>query len=104
MLAVPDPTYEFQSGWMSRDGVFYPCEFFEHEALAYALQDAGVIPRAKHKNPELTMEDLGWLHIGALSASIYKKKASQAQLDAFFDLCKKHNRLSDYNEFIETYG
>jgi len=56
---VPDAHYDFDTGWLDRNGIYYGCEVGQHINLAQELAKRFVNP--KTKNGERDLEVAGWV-------------------------------------------
>lgn len=65
-----------EDGWLSPDGVYYPCGYSHHHEAA--MEIAGVGPYDLGKR--------GWVHIS--DSVIWSEKGlTQPQVDMLFDMC-----------------
>ncbi len=64
-----------EDGWLSPDGVYYPCGFYNHSAAA--MEIAGV--------DSSDLEERGWLHISD-SRIWLQRGLTQRQVDTLFDM------------------
>jgi hypothetical protein len=86
-------------GWLSPDGIFWPCPEYTHLRLA-----AHIAARLGHDwdedDPESApgpwLERTGWVHFDAqgLSGRIDEPEYTQAQLDTMLDLAMRHKQWS----------
>jgi len=72
------------AGWLSPDGLFFPCNIYEHDELAIKLSQ-----QFYDNNLDGTklLESKNWIHVtaqGELLGSI--NKLTQNQIDTIFDL------------------
>lgn len=63
-------------GWMTPDGVFYPCGFWQHSACAMNLTGMYVTD----------LEKSGWAHISSNFIANDDLTLTQPQIDALFDM------------------
>ena len=85
-------------GWLSPDGVFWPCPEYAHLRLA-----AHIVARLGHhwdeddvqNAPGPWLERTGWVHFDAegLPGRIDEPDYTQAQLDTMFDLAMRHEQM-----------
>jgi hypothetical protein len=64
-----------EDGWLSPDGVYYPCGFWNH--FEAAMEIAGVGPS--------DLEERGWVHISDSQISV-QRGLTQPQMDTLFDM------------------
>lgn len=86
------------SGWLAPDGVFYPCEFFEHDKIVW---DVTVNYYGESKTSTY-IEDRGWIRLSrGMNSSLSRITPTQKQLDILYDLL---TTLSDeaYDNVQET--
>jgi len=86
-LDEPQRNITGPDGWLSPEGLFYPCAHYGHITLAYLLgfdprpQDIGQITRFE-------IEQAGWVKVSA--DEFYRWSTldpTQCQLDMIFDYC-----------------
>jgi hypothetical protein len=65
-----------EDGWLSPDGVYYPCGCYNHSVAAREI--AGV--------DSYDLERCGWVHISD-SWVWSERELTQPQIDALFDIC-----------------
>lgn len=78
-----------ENGWLSRDGKFYPCRYWEHRDLAWSLG-----------YDERNLETLGWIKVQKSGEDKHTMfyweydhfKPTQAQIDLIFDYCTKNKQ------------
>jgi hypothetical protein len=85
-------------GWLSPDGIFWPCPEYAHLRLA-----AHIVDRLGHhwdeddvqNAPGPWLERTGWVHFDAegLPGRIDAPDYTQAQLDTMFDLAMRHKPM-----------
>jgi hypothetical protein len=81
-------------GWLTFDGVFYPCGFTEHVSLADELGiKEGV---SSFFNPG----DV--LHIYDVSPSFYPYYATDAQVNVLFELAKAQGKTEEFQKWVEA--
>jgi len=68
------------NGWLSPDGKFYPCQWFEHVTLAYALG-----------HEEKVLENF-WVKLSKGETYPPERGLSQRQMDLLFDMYTKDGR------------
>jgi len=86
----PGPLKGNWCGWIKKDGVFFPCKYFQHDALADALG---------YKNGDEMLKQ-GWVKVQEANQGLIKKpadlywhtKPTQSQIDTIWDWCKDNNR------------
>ena len=83
-------------GWISPDGDFYPCKYFEHDSLATALSHIYYPESTSHG--VYSLDTKGWIHLSAEGYPL-GNKPTQKQLDILFDIANSDNYLEeDYDE------
>lgn len=95
----PGPLKGNLCGWLRPDGTFYPCAYFQHDALSVAL---------KAKNGDELLQK-GWVKIQEKTQGLIKKpadfywmkKPTQAQIDKLWDWCQANNREFPKEQFDE---
>ena len=75
----PKPEYKigYLHGWLSPDGKFYKCEYFEHIHMA---------DRLGYEQKQL--EKLGWIKWSVGKPCYLEKRATQKQIDMVWDWCQ----------------
>lgn len=68
--------YNFSGGWIDRDGKVYPCDWMEHDTMAYLY----------FKFDTYTLETLGWIRVN-YDIPYCANKITQAQ----YNKCKELN-------------
>ena len=84
-----------RSGWISPEGVFYPCSRWEHGDLINLLTD-GQIQYMNSLNTK-------WIHVYMpLSETLINYSCEDAQLYPLLKLAEATGCLADYKKFIKT--
>ncbi|TYO95936.1 hypothetical protein [Desulfallas thermosapovorans] len=93
-------------GWLSREGVFYRCNYVDHSIYAdklckkYGYQLLNSFPLSM--NGEYTLEKKGWAKISNGKVHYANEKPlSKKQLDFLFDyfICNGYS-VNEYNELV----
>jgi len=94
-------------GWLSRDGVFYKCNYVDHSLYADKIcQKFGFKLLSRfpyHLNGEYTLEQKGWAKISNGKVHyINEKPMSKKQLDFLFDYFMANEYdVQEYQQLIE---
>lgn len=96
---VPKKATPFQSaGWISPQGDFYPCEYYQHDSVGKHL----AIIHYKSFDALSELEKNGWIRVfdtGIMDID-YKNGVTQKQLDTIFDLYKASD--GDYKRHMRN--
>jgi len=98
------------SGWLDRDGVFYPCEYAGHATLAEEIAEAASIAG---RDAQQELEARGWLKISAGRCYFFSYKArerkwleftmpSKAQDDFVMMFLSERGDLTQLAEWLEA--
>lgn len=88
-----DPKFEYDTGWLDRDGHYFSCEMGLHIALAAKLFEKffpiieGETNSQKSKNAEGWLEEQGWMKCTGRMWYTTDKPPSEAQIIAFKKWC-----------------
>lgn len=95
-------------GWLSPDGTFYACSYYDH--LIYADKLVGRMGYKKvnrfpyELNGEYTLEQNGWAKISLGRVVVHKDmKLTKKQLDFLFDYYVINSREEEFMEILEKY-
>ena len=114
MTDIPSPTVHYRKhgqGWLSPDGLYYPCaSAAEHYSVACALL-AHFYPRISRQiqqdyraREDDALQQRGWIRVGAMMSYNYGfviwKKPKQKQLDVIWDYCRMRRQTMPSLEII----
>lgn len=95
-------------GWLSPDGTFYACSYYDH--LIYADK---LVARMRYKkvnrfpyelNGEYTLEKNGWVKISLGRIVVHKDMIlTKKQIDFLFDYYVSNSREEEFMEILEKY-
>ena len=90
-----DPKFEYDTGWLDRDGHYFSCEMGLHIALAGKLFEQffpiieGETNLQKAKNAEGWLEEQGWMKCTGRHWYTTEKPPTEAQIRAFKKWCER---------------
>lgn len=81
-------------GWVTPDGIFYPCGFTGHVELAKEL---GFEKRVA----KFTTPVGGILHIFDVDPDFYPYHVTDAQVNVLFDVAKAQGKIKEFQKWLE---
>ena len=99
---------DFLTGWISSEGIFYPCDFESHYYLAQDLIKE-VLETSYQGMPDDYLLKKGWIHVSTMSSfditpSVYTEpgfRPTKKALDAFYLLAVESYKRGETQRFEE---
>ena len=75
------------AGLLSPSGLFYPCEFGNHDKLSDQIVSYLGLDIDNVGNAQAYLENTGWIHVAKTGCALYfNNKPTQCQLDSLMDI------------------
>jgi len=83
---------ESKSGWLDREGQYYPCRYYEHDIYACLILRKTV----------RELERLGWVRINGKNNWHSEKRLNQTQLNWLYEHGYKVNNYDDIEPWLDA--
>ncbi len=95
-------------GWLSPDGVFFACNYYDHIIVADLLTDKYGYEKVDNSpselNGELTLEQNGWVKISLARLVHFRDlRLSKRQVDFLFDYYVINGMEDEFQVLLEKY-